>query len=67
MLACDEESDNTERLRELVQAGTSFATKTKRARRDGSVLWLHNCFSRIEDHERRPYGLVAITLEGAAA
>jgi PAS domain S-box-containing protein len=66
-LVCDEESDNAERLRELVEAGTSFATKAKRERPDGSALWLHNCFSRIEDHEQRPHGLVAITLEGAAA
>lgn len=66
-LVCDEQSDNAGRLRELIGAGTPFVTKAKRAKPDGSVIWLHNSFSRLEDHERRPHGLVAITLEGAAA
>jgi PAS domain S-box-containing protein len=64
-LVRENESDNIERLRELVEEGTTFATKAQRAIADGSTVWLHNTFSRIEDHDGRPRGVIAVTVAAA--
>jgi PAS domain S-box-containing protein len=64
-LVSDERSDNTDKFRELIEIGTSFATTARRTqpRRIGRLAPQQ----RLEDRELagRPRGLVAVTLESA--
>lgn len=61
-LVYDEHHD-ARQFRALVEEGTPFATKVRRVKPDGSVAWLQNSLSRVEDREGQPRGVVVVALE----
>jgi PAS domain S-box-containing protein len=59
----DDLAANLERFARLVEHGSPFAMEKRYVKPDGSIVWVQNSVSRIDDPDGTPQGTAAVTLD----
>lgn len=59
----DDLSRNWQLFQKLLEQGTPFVIEKRYVRPEGSIVWVQNSVSRIDDREGRPQGTVAVSID----
>lgn len=59
----DDLEAHKEQFQRLVEQGTPFVIEERYLKPDGSIVWVQNSVSRIDDRDGRPQGVASVTVD----
>lgn len=59
----DDQAENAEKVRRLIQTGENFDLEKRYVRPDGSCVWVYNSVFAVSSLDGRPYSIVAVVID----